>query len=333
MKAVRAKITALGMYVPDRRVTNDDLSKLVDTSDEWIRARTGIVERRIVSDSQANSDLSVKAIKDAFQARELRPEEIDLIIVATVTPDMMFPSTACIIQDKIGAKNAWGFDLLGACSGFLYAMATGAQFVQTGAYKRVLVIGTDVMSSILNFEDRTTCVLFGDGAGAVLLEPSEEDNTGIIDFILRSDGSGGKFLYMPAGGSLHPASHETIDKKMHYVHQDGRNVFKFAVKLMTEVSLEILQRNGYTTEDVTLYIPHQANLRIIQSSVERLKLRPEQVVINIDRYANTTAATIPVGLAEAYQQGRMKKGDLMLLASFGAGFTWGSLLLRWGDLE
>ncbi|MDA2930505.1 ketoacyl-ACP synthase III [Acidobacteria bacterium AH-259-O06] len=333
MKAVRAKITALGMYVPERRVTNDDLSKLVDTSDEWIRARTGIAERRIVSDSQANSDLSIKAIKDAFQARELRPEEIDLIIVATVTPDMMFPSTACIIQDKIGAKNAWGFDLLGACSGFLYAMATGAQFVQTGAYKRVLVIGTDVMSSILNFEDRTTCVLFGDGAGAVLLEPSQEDDTGIVDFILHSDGSGGKFLYMPAGGSLHPASHETVDKKMHYVHQDGRNVFKFAVKLMTEVSLEILQRNGYTTEDVTLYIPHQANLRIIQSSVERLKLRPEQVVINIDRYANTTAATIPVGLAEAYQQGRMKQGDLMLLVSFGAGFTWGSLLLRWGDLE
>lgn len=332
MKAVRAKITALGMYMPERRVTNDDLSKLVDTSDEWIRARTGIVERRIVSDSQANSDLSIKAIKDAFQARELRPEEIDLIIVATVTPDMMFPSTACIIQDKIGAKNAWGFDLLGACSGFLYAIATGAQFVQTGAYKRVLVIGTDVMSSILNFEDRTTCVLFGDGAGAVLLEPSQEDDTGIIDFILHSDGSGGKFLYMPAGGSLHPASHETVDKKMHYVHQDGRNVFKFAVKLMTEVSLEILQRNGYTTEDVTLYIPHQANLRIIQSSVERLKLRPEQVVINIDRYANTTAATIPVGLAEAYQQGRMKKGDLMLLVSFGAGFTWGSLLLRWSDL-
>ncbi|MDA2926513.1 ketoacyl-ACP synthase III [Acidobacteria bacterium AH-259-G07] len=332
MKAVRAKITALGMYVPERRVTNDELSKLVDTSDEWIRARTGIAERRIVSDSQANSDLSIKAIKNAFQARELRPEEIDLIIVATVTPDMMFPSTACIIQDKIGAKNAWGFDLLGACSGFLYAIATGAQFVQTGAYKRVLVIGTDVMSSILNFEDRTTCVLFGDGAGAVLLEPSQEDDTGIIDFILHSDGSGGKFLYMPAGGSLHPASHETVDKKMHYVHQDGRNVFKFAVKLMTEVSLEILQRNGYTTEDVTLYIPHQANLRIIQSSVERLKLRPEQVVINIDRYANTTAATIPVGLAEAYHQGRMKKGDLMLLVSFGAGFTWGSLLLRWGDL-
>jgi 3-oxoacyl-[acyl-carrier-protein] synthase-3 len=244
---------------------------------------------------------------------------------------MMFPSTACIVQDKIGAKNAWSFDLSGACSGFLYAMATGAQFIQTGMYKKVLVVGTDVMSSILNFEDRSTCVLFGDGAGAILLEPTEEENVGIIDFLLHSDGAGGKFLYMPAGGSLHPASHETIDKKMHYVHQDGRNVFKHAVKLITQVSGDILERNGYTADDVTLYVPHQANKRIIQSSLERLGLRPEQVVINIDRYANTTAATIPIGLAEAHEKGRIKKGDLLLLASFGAGFTWGSVLLRWGD--
>ena len=332
MKNLRAQITALGMYVPEKRVTNDDLALLVDTTDEWIRERSGISERRIVSDGQANSDLSVKAIENAFQGGDFRPEELDLIIVATVTPDMMFPSTACIVQDKIGARNAWSFDLSGACSGFLYAMATGAQFVQTGMYKKVLVVGTDVMSSILNFEDRSTCVLFGDGAGAILLEPSEGEDVGIIDFLLHSDGAGGKFLYMPAGGSLHPASHETIDKKMHYVHQDGRNVFKYAVKLITQVSRDILERNGYTADDVNLLIPHQANLRIIQSSLERLGLSPERVVINIDRYANTTAATIPIGLAEAHQMGRIKKGDLLLLASFGAGFTWGSVLLRWGDV-
>jgi len=332
LNKVRAQITALGMYVPEKRVTNDDLALRVDTSDEWIRERSGISERRIVSDGQANSDLSVKAIENAFQGGDFRPEELDLIIVATVTPDMMFPSTACIVQDKIGARNAWSFDLSGACSGFLYAMATGAQFVQTGMYKKVLVVGTDVMSSILNFEDRSTCVLFGDGAGAILLEPTEDPDVGIIDFLLHSDGAGGKFLYMPAGGSLHPASHETIDKKMHYVHQDGRNVFKHAVKLITEVSRDILERNGYTADDVNLLIPHQANLRIIQSSLERLGLSPDRVVINIDRYANTTAATIPIGLTEAHQQGRIKKGDLLLLASFGAGFTWGSVLLRWGDI-
>ena len=328
----RAKISALGMYVPEKRLTNDDLAQIVDTSDEWIRERSGISERRIVAEGQANSDLSVKAIENAFQGREFRPEEIDLIVIATVTPDMMFPSTACIVQDKIGAKNAWSFDLSGACSGFLYAMATGAQFVQTGTCQKVLVVGTDVMTSILNFEDRTTCVLFGDGAGAVLLEPTEEEDAGILDFILHSDGAGGKYLYMPGGGSLHPASHETVDRKMHYVHQDGRNVFRFAVKLISEVSAKILERNGYTAEDVTLYVPHQANLRIIQSSVERLGLRPGQVVINIDRYANTTAATIPMGLTEAHQQGRIKKGDLLLLASFGAGFTWGSVLLRWDEI-
>ena len=332
LKKIRAQITALGMYVPEKRVTNDDLATVVDTTDEWIRERSGILERRIVSDGQANSDLSVKAIENAFQGGDFRPEELDLIIVATVTPDMMFPSTACIVQDKIGARNAWSFDLSGACSGFLYAMATGAQFVQTGMYKKVLVVGTDVMSSILNFEDRSTCVLFGDGAGAILLEPTEDPDVGIIDFLLHSDGAGGKFLYMPAGGSLHPASHETIDKKMHYVHQDGRNVFKHAVKLITEVSRDILERNGYTADDVNLLIPHQANLRIIQSSLERLGLSPDRVVINIDRYANTTAATIPIGLTEAHQQGRIKKGDLLLLASFGAGFTWGSVLLRWGDV-
>ena len=320
------------MYVPERRMTNDDLAKIVDTSDEWIRERSGIQERRIIAEDQANSDLSVKAIENAFEGQDFRPDEIDLIVVATVTPDMMFPSTACIVQDKIGAKNAWSFDLSGACSGFLYAMATGAQFVETGMCQKVLVVGTDVMSSILNFEDRTTCVLFGDGSGAVLLEPTEEEDAGILDCMLHSDGSGGKYLYMPGGGSLHPPTHETVDKKMHCVHQDGRNVFKFAVKLISEVSANILERNGYTAQDVALYVPHQANLRIIQSSVSRLKLRPDQVAINIDQYANTTAATIPIGLAEAHQEGRIKKGDLVLLASFGAGFTWGSVLLRWNEI-
>ena len=332
MNKVRAQITALGMHVPEKRVTNDDLAKIVETSDEWIQERSGIAERRMVEAGEANSDLSVKAIQAAFRNREFRPEEIDLIIVATVTPDMMFPSTACIIQDKIGATNAWSFDLSGACSGFLYAVATGAQFVENGTCRKVLVVGADVMSSILNFEDRSTCVLFGDGAGAVLLEPSQDDHYGILDCLLRSDGSGGKYLYMPGGGSLHPTTHETVDEKMHSVHQEGRNVFKFAVKLITEVSAEILQRNGYRPDDVALYVPHQANVRIIRASVEKLGLPLERAVINIDRYANTTAATIPIGLAEAHQQGRLKKGDLVLLASFGAGFTWGSILLRWGDL-
>lgn len=318
------------MYVPETRITNQDLEKIVATSDQWIRERTGILERRIVSDSEANSDLSVRAIQCALQGKGLGPEEIDLIIVATVTPDMMFPSTACLIQDKIGARNAWGFDLSGACSGFLYALATAAQFIETGVYKKVLVVGTDIMSKIINFEDRATSVLFGDAAGAVLLEPTQDDDLKILDFILRSDGSGGKYLYMPAGGSLYPASQDTVARKMHYVHQDGRSVFKFAVKLMTEVSEEILKRNGFCAQDVVLYVPHQANLRIINSSVERLGLRPEQVAVNIDRYANTTAATIPTCLFEAHQEGRIRKGDLVLLASFGAGFTWGSLLLRWG---
>lgn len=330
MKKTRASISAVGMYVPETRLTNKDLEKVMNTSDEWIRERTGIVERRIVSDNQACSDLSVKAIENAFRNKEFRPEEIDLLIVGTVTPDMFFPSTACIIQERISARNAWGFDLSGACSGFLYALATGAQFIETGTCKKVLVVGTDVMSKIVNFEDRATSVLFGDGAGVVLLEPCEDNQIGIIDFILRSDGSGGKFLYMPAGGSLNPASHETVEKKMHYVHQEGRNVFKFAVKWMADVSEEILTRNGYSAQDVVLYVPHQANLRIIKSSVERLGLREEQVAINIDRYANTTAATIPSCLAEAHECGRIKKGDLILLASFGAGFTWGSVLLRWG---
>ncbi len=318
------------MFLPETVVTNKDLEKRVDTTDEWIRERTGIIERRIVSDGQANSDLSVGAILDALKHTDTKPEDLDLIIVATVTPDMMFPSTACVIQEKIGASRAWGFDLSGACSGFLYALAAGAQFIETGTYKKVMVVGTDIMSSIIDFEDRATCVLFGDGAGAALLEPAGDGDSGILDFLLHSDGGGGQFLYMPAGGSRRPASLESVTQKQHYVHQDGRNVYRFAVKRMADVSATLLERNGLTADQLKLFVPHQANLRIIQSSVERLGLTPEQVLINIDRYANTTAATIPIGLAEAHREGRIRKGDLVLLASFGAGFTWGSLLLRWG---
>lgn len=329
MKKARAFISSLGMYVPENRVSNDDLAEFVDTSDEWIQNRTGILERRFIEKSEANSDLSVRAVQECLEKAATSAEEIDLIIVATVTPDMMFPSTACLIQHRIGASRAWGFDLSGACSGFLYALASGAQFIETGIYRKVLIVGTDVMSSIIDFQDRATCVLFGDGAGAALLEPTRDEEAGLIDFILRSDGSGGEFLYMPGGGSLHPASKETIEKGMHYVHQDGRNVFKFAVKYMADVSAEILERNGLQAEDVKLFIPHQANLRIIQASAQRLGLRKDQVVINIGRYANTTAATIPIGLYESQKAGRLEKGDLVLLASFGAGFTWGSALLSW----
>lgn len=330
MKKVRANITAIGMYVPEKRVTNHDLAKRVNTSDEWIRGRTGISERRIAAQGQANSDLSAKAIQDALSRTSYSPEDIDLIIVTTVTPDMMFPSTACVIQEKIGASNAWGFDLSGACSGFLFGLATAAQFIETGRHQKVLVVGTDVMSSIIDFDDRATCVLFGDGAGAALLEPTDEEDVGILDSLLGCDGGGGKHLYMPAGGSMHPASCETVNQKMHYVHQDGRNVFKFAVKLMVNTSTEILKRNGLETEDLALYVPHQANLRIIKASMDRLKLRQDQVVVNINRYANTTAATIPIGLTESHLSGRLRKGDHVLLVSFGAGFTWGGVLLRWG---
>ncbi|RPJ85927.1 MAG: ketoacyl-ACP synthase III [Acidobacteria bacterium] len=329
MMKIRARISGAGMYVPEKVVNNRDMEKFVETSDEWIIERTGIKERRFVAEGQANSDLAVKAVERALEVAKVDPADIDLIIVATVTPDMMFPSTACLIQNRIGAKKAWGFDLSGACSGFLYALMTGAQFIETGRHKKVLVIGSDVMSSIIDFQDRATCVLFGDGAGAVLLEPTEEDNA-ILDSILCADGAGGTFLYMPAGGSRQPATVETVQKRMHYVHQDGRNVFKFAVKLMADVSLELLKRHGFTPEDVKLYVPHQANLRIINAAKDRLKLKDEQVAVNIDRYANTTSATIPSCLAEAQQCGRLKKGDLVVLASFGAGFTWGSVLMRWG---
>ncbi len=302
---------------------------MVDTTDQWIFDRTGIRERRIVEKGTPTSTLAEGAARGVLEQRGIGADEIDLIIVATVTPDMFFPSTACVLQDKIGAKKAWGFDLLGACSGFIYALTTAAQFIVSGKHEKVLVVGADVMSSIIDFEDRATCVLFGDGAGAVLVEASHSEN-GILDSILRSDGSGGQFLYMPGGGSLNPPTDETVSKKMHYVHQNGRNVFKFAVKGMVEVSEAILSRNGLTHEDLKLYVPHQANLRIIRSATEKLQLDPSKVAINIDRYANTTAGTIPICLSEAAESGTIKSGDLLLLASFGAGFTWGSLLLRWG---
>jgi len=303
--------------------------KTLDTSDDWIVERTGIHERRVAAKGQATSDLAAEAMKSLLKKRGINASEIDLIIVATVTPDMFFPSSACLVQHKVGAKNAWGFDLSGACSGFIYALATGAQFISTGVHKKVVVIGADVMTSIINFEDRATCVLFGDGAGAVLLEAAEDGEQGIIDFLLKADGAGGQYLYMPAGGSLNPPSVETVQRKMHYVHQDGKNVFKFAVRGMSDISHEILVKNDIPAKDIRLYIPHQANLRIIKAAVERMNLDDSQVAINIDRFANTTAGTIPICLSEAVENKVLKKADKVLMASFGAGFTWGSLLLRW----
>jgi len=324
-----AKITAASHYLPERRVTNKELETAIDTSDEWIVERTGIRERRVVAKGQGTSDLAAAAADRLLKQRGISASELDLIIVATVTPDMFFPSTACLVQNKIGAKRAWGFDLSGACSGFVFALATASQFVSSGTHKKVLVIGADVMTSIIDFQDRATCVLFGDGAGAVLVEPAEDGERGIIDFLLRCDGSGAQYLYMPGGGSLNPSSNETVAKKMHYVHQDGKAVFKYAVRGMAEISDEILKKHGLSGSDVKLYIPHQANLRIIRAAVEKMGLDESQVAINIDRYANTTAGTIPICLSEAAENRKIQVNDLVLLASFGAGFTWGSLLLRW----
>jgi 3-oxoacyl-[acyl-carrier-protein] synthase-3 len=325
----RVKISALGTYVPPRVLTNADLEKMVETSNEWIMSRTGIRERHIVDAGVATSDLAVAAAKRALAERGLAPTDIEAILVATVTPDMFFPSTACLVQHKLGAGGAWGFDLSAACSAFLYALQTGAQFVATGTHKRVLVIGADVMSSILDYSDRSTCILFGDGAGAVILEASEDDSLGLIDFLNEVDGSGGCSLFMPGGGSLHPSTHETVDQKMHYVHQDGQAVFKYAVRKMAELCEKMLVRNGIKGTDIAAFIPHQANKRIISATADRLSLRPESVIVNIDRYGNTTAGTIPLAMETARQDGKLKKGDLVLLASVGAGFTAGAALLRW----
>ena len=327
----RVKISALGTYVPPRLLTNADLEKMVETTNDWIMSRVGIKERHIADKGVGTSDLAAEAARRALAQRGISADELDAIIVATVTPDMMFPATACLVQDKIGAKKVWGFDLQAGCSQFVYALQVGAQFVRTGAHKKVMVIGADVMSSIIDYTDRATCVLFGDGAGAVILEAvSEADgDIGLIDFMHEVDGSGGVSLYMPGGGSLNPSSHETVDKKMHYVHQDGSAVFKFAVRKMSEACTEILQRNNLTGDDIDLMIPHQANLRIISATADRLKLPPEKVVINIERYGNTTGATIPLAMQTAIEDGRLKKGNLVLLAAVGAGFTVGTTLLRW----
>jgi 3-oxoacyl-[acyl-carrier-protein] synthase III len=328
-KPIRAKISALGTYVPPGVLTNADLERMVDTSDEWIMTRVGIRERHIAKKGVASSDLAVRAAHKALAQRQLKPVEIEVIIVGTVTPDMFFPSTACLVQEKLGAKGAWGFDLSAACSAFIYGLQTGAQFIGTGAHRRVLVIGADVMSSIIDYTDRATCVLFGDGAGAAILEPAEDDCEGFIDFIHEVDGSGGYSLYMPGGGSLHPPTKETVEKKMHFVHQDGQQVFKFAVRKQTELCQKLLERNGLKGSDIDCFIPHQANLRIINATVDRLGLRPESVIINIDRFGNTTAGTIPLAMNSAIEQGKLKKGSLVLLAAVGAGFTVGATLLRW----
>jgi 3-oxoacyl-[acyl-carrier-protein] synthase III len=325
---IPAKIGGVAGYVPPRVVTNADFEKTLDTTDEWIRTRTGIRERHIAEPGVAASHMATEAGNLLLQQTRTDPSEIDLIIVASVTPDMFFPATACLVQDRLGAKKAWGFDLSAACAGFTYALTVGAQFVGAGTHKKVMVIGSDKMSAILDFKDRATCVLFGDGAGAVLLEPAA-DNEGILDFHNDVDGSGGKYLYMPGGGSLNPSSRETVEKNMHVVHQDGAGVFKYAVRRMADVAAQLVERNGFSGSDIALVVPHQANLRIIRAMQERLGLDDSKVLVNIDRYGNTTAGTIPLGLRDAIAQGRLKKGDLVLLVAVGAGFTTGGVLLRW----
>jgi 3-oxoacyl-[acyl-carrier-protein] synthase-3 len=324
----RATITAVGHYVPDKILSNADLEKMVDTTDEWIRTRTGIRERRICEEG-ASAFMGANALAALLANRNMKAEDLDLIIVATISPDMFFPSTACLIQEKVGAKNAWGFDLSAACSGFLFALTTGAQFIESGQHTKVAVVGTDKMTSITDYTDRNNCILFGDAAAAVLLEPTEDPNDGIIDSILRCDGSGEKYLNMKAGGSAMPASHETVDKRLHYIYQDGKSVFKVAVVGMADVSVEIMTRNNLTGNDVDWLVPHQANLRIIDATANRMGLDPSKVMINIDKYGNTTAATIPLCLSEWWQSGKLKKGQTIVLASFGAGYTWGSILIKW----
>ncbi len=324
-----AVITGVGMYVPDKVLDNKFFESIVDTNDEWIRTRTGIEERRVLEEG-ATSLLATKAVEDLLASTNTDPLDIDAIIVATITPDMIFPATAALVQDNIGAKNAWAYDLSAACSGFIFAMQSGASLVESGRYKKVIVIGADKMSSILDYTNRNTCILFGDGASAVLLEPSEDLSIGVQDSILRTDGSGRDILYMKAGGSLHPSSHETVDKRMHFIEQDGRAVFKVAVKSMADVSAEILEKNGLTGDDVAYLVPHQANLRIIDAVARRMGIPNEKVTVNIQKYGNTTAATIPLCIAEYYRDGKFKKGDKLVLAAFGGGFTWGSMYIVWG---
>jgi len=326
---LKALITQTAKYLPEKVLTNFDLEKMVDTTDEWIQSRTGIKERRLVKKGEATSDMAANITNQLLKKSGKSPEDIDVIIIATCTPDMLVVSTAALVQEKIGAKNAWGFDLSGACTGFIYALETGSKLVESNQYKNVMVIGVDTMSSIINYTDRNTCVIFGDGGGGVLLEPTNEE-IGVLDSLLYLDGSGSNYLNVPAGGSLNPASEDTVSKNQHFVFQDGKKVFKFAVKKMADVSSEILKKNGYTGEDLKLFIPHQANKRIIDASRERCNLSEEQVMINIQNYGNTTAGTIPIALDEAVYEERIEKGDLVLLAAFGGGFTWGSMLIRWG---
>jgi 3-oxoacyl-[acyl-carrier-protein] synthase-3 len=323
-----ATITAVGHYVPEKILSNRDLETMVDTTDEWIRTRTGIIERRIL-EKGATSDMGARAVQDLLNKRGIAADSIDLIITATVTPDMFFPATSCLIQEKVQAKRAWGFDLSAACSGFLFALVTGAQFIESGAHKRVVVVGADKMSSITDYTDRNNCILFGDAAAAVLLEPCEDGSAGILDQILRCDGSGEPALHMRGSGSLNPPTHETVDKKLHFLYQDGKAVFKVAVVGMADVSVEILERNNLTGKDIDWLVPHQANLRIIDATAARMGLDKSRVMINIDRYGNTTAATIPLCLSEWWQTGKLRKGQQIVLAAFGAGYTWGSVLIRW----
>lgn len=325
MNKITAAITAVLGYVPDDILSNEDLSKLVDTSDEWITTRTGIKERRIMRNG-ASSDMAAAAVEQLLAKKGIDPLEIDLVICGTVTPDHPFPSTANILSDKTGMKNAWSFDVNAACSGFLFALATGSQFIETGKYKKVIVVGVDKMTSIVDYQDRTTCVIFGDGAGAVLLEPNME-GLGLQDFILHSDGSGREFLVQPAGGSLHPASIETVENRQHYVKQEGQSVFKFAVTNMADVSAKIMEKNNLSSDDVQWLVPHQANLRIIDATANRMGLSKEKVMINIEKYGNTTAGTLPLCLWDYEKQ--LKKGDTLILSAFGGGFTWGAIYLKW----
>jgi 3-oxoacyl-[acyl-carrier-protein] synthase III len=330
----RAKISALGTYVPPQVLTNKDLEKMVDTNDQWIMERTGIRERHVLAKGQGVSDMCAEAARRCLKARGIEADKIgefgvEVIIVGTVTPDMMFPSTACLVQDKIGAKGAWGFDVSAGCSGFVFALQAGVKLVESGAHRKVLVCGADANTRMTDYTDRTTCVLFGDGGGAVLLEPAEEGEVGFIDYVYEIDGSGAAALNLKGGGSLNPASHETVDKKMHYIFQDGPAVYKFAVRKMAEATAKVLERNGVTGADLGCFIPHQANKRIITATADRLGMDPERVIINIEKYGNTSSGTIPLAMETAIEQGKLKKGDLVLIAAVGAGFTVGAALLRW----
>ena len=330
MNVRRVEIKSLATYVPPRLLTNADLEKMVDTSDEWIQQRTGIKQRHIVDKGVATSDLATEAAREAIKRAGLTPDDIGVIVVGTVTPDMLFPSTACLVQAKLGAHNAWGFDLSAACSAFTYSLTAGAQIVATGGAKYALVIGADVMSSIIDYTDRATCVLFGDGAGAVVLGESSDPNIGILDYEHKIDGNGGPALCMPAGGSRMPASHETVDQRLHFVKQDGQAVFKFAVRNTGEICERLMKRHNLTGDDLALFVSHQANKRIILSAAERIGMPEDKVIINIDRFGNTTAGTIPLALNDAVESGRLKKGDLIMITSVGAGFTVGAVLVRWG---